>query len=236
MAERDGECLVLAEHVHVEKQEGIEGQDSTIKLEAWKSSEYPDSKKKIWAITTPADKAEVEGHFYKVTKYGCCLALNVSTWFDLRNGKKIFTSNFDLLKLDEERYLAWHDSGSAHELPKQMDGINPVGLLQYGYADGQPQKMLVRSKDEKWKDNEWQTPDIWVTFPGGYWIASGGGRGKSPWNLVWEKNQHREPDLSEFNIRMRWYDGSEIIIPVMNGKLQRNQARVAEKLILEPIG
>jgi hypothetical protein len=231
----DGECLLLKEQIHTEKQEGIEGQDSTAKLVAWKSSDYPDPGKRIWTIAAPADKAEMKGHFYRVTKYGCCLALDVSAWFDLRSGKKVFTSNFDLLELDEGRYLTWHDSGSAPELREEMAGNNSIGLLQYGAIAGRPQKLLVRSKDEKWKWHEWQTPAIWVSFPGGYWSASGGGRGKSPWELVWKKTQQGEPDLSEFSVRMRWYDDSEIVIPVKNGKLQYNQASVTEKLILEPV-
>ncbi len=53
--------------------------------------------------------------------------------------------------------------------------------------------------------------------------------------MLEEKGEKRESGSSEVAVKLRWDDGSEILIPVKDGELQITQAKVSGRLILEAV-
>jgi len=77
------ETLVLRESIATDRQDGIEGNRSTVKVEAL------DGKSVRWSFEEPGDRGQVMDQVYEVIKFGCCDAPNTYTYFALRDGKKL---------------------------------------------------------------------------------------------------------------------------------------------------
>jgi hypothetical protein len=84
------EALVLREFVVTDRQDGIEGDRSSVKLEAL------NGKSAKWSIEEPGERGRVIDQVYEVTKLGCCDAPNKYTYFSLRDGKKLLSSQAEL--------------------------------------------------------------------------------------------------------------------------------------------
>ena len=84
------EALVLRESVVTDRQDGIEGDHSTVKVEAL------DGRSVKWSFEEPGERGQVINQVYEVTKYGCCDAPNMYTYFSLRDGRKLRTVHLEL--------------------------------------------------------------------------------------------------------------------------------------------
>jgi hypothetical protein len=82
--------LVLRESVTTDRQDGIEGDQSTVKVEALDGT-FPK-----WSFEEPGERGQVINQAYEVTKFGCCDALTTYTYFSLRGGKKLRTVHSEL--------------------------------------------------------------------------------------------------------------------------------------------
>jgi len=91
------EALVLRESFVTDRQEGIEGDKSTVTIEA------VDGKNVIWSFEEPGERGEPINQLYEITKFGCCASPNTYTYFSLRDGKKLRTSP---TKLNPEEFAA----------------------------------------------------------------------------------------------------------------------------------
>src|SRR5258708_106814 len=74
------EALVLRESFVIDRQEGIEGDSSMLKVEAL------DGKAVKWRFEEPGERGQAIGQVYEVTKFGCCDAPKTYTYFALRDG------------------------------------------------------------------------------------------------------------------------------------------------------
>jgi hypothetical protein len=84
------EALVLRESFVIDRQEGIEGDRSMLKVEAL------NGKSVEWRFEEAGERGQTLGQVYEVTKLGCCDAPNTYTYFSLRDGKKLRTSHTEL--------------------------------------------------------------------------------------------------------------------------------------------
>jgi hypothetical protein len=84
------EALVLRESFVIDRQEGIEGANSMVKVEAL------DSKAVKWSFEEAGESGQAMGQVYEVTKFGCCDAPNTYTYFSLRDGKKLRSTHTEL--------------------------------------------------------------------------------------------------------------------------------------------
>jgi len=84
------EALVLRESFVTDRQEGIEGDNSTVKVEA------VDGKNVRWSFEEPGERGEPRNQTYVITKFGCCDAPNTYTYFSLRDGRKLRTTHTEL--------------------------------------------------------------------------------------------------------------------------------------------
>jgi hypothetical protein len=84
------EALILRESFVMDRQEGIEGANSMVKVEAL------DGKAVRWSFEEAGERGQVTNQVYEVTKFGCCDAPNTYTYFSLRDGKKLRTTHTEL--------------------------------------------------------------------------------------------------------------------------------------------
>ena len=84
------EALVLRESSVTDRQEGIEGDKSTVTVEAL------DGKNVKWSFEEPGERGEPINQLYEVTKFGCCASPNTYSYFSLRDGRKLRTTHAEL--------------------------------------------------------------------------------------------------------------------------------------------
>jgi len=97
------EALVLRESFVMDRRDGIEGANSTVKVEAL------DGKSVRWSFEEAGEHGQPVNQLYEVTKFGCCDAPNTYTYFSLRDGKKLRSTHTelnrdDLVALDQSLY------------------------------------------------------------------------------------------------------------------------------------
>ncbi|HLW86763.1 MAG TPA: hypothetical protein VKR60_16210 [Candidatus Sulfotelmatobacter sp.] len=73
-----------------DRQEGIEGDRSAVKVEAL------DGKAVRWSLEEAGERGKARGEVYEVTKFGCCDAPNTYTYFSLRDGSKLRSAHTEL--------------------------------------------------------------------------------------------------------------------------------------------
>lgn len=84
------EALVLRESVVTDRQDGIEGEQSMMRVEAL------DGKAVKWTLEESGERGQVINQVYEVIKFGCCDAPNTYTYFSLRDGKKLQSTHTEL--------------------------------------------------------------------------------------------------------------------------------------------
>ncbi len=84
------DAIVLRESFVMDRQEGMEGANSTVRVEAL-------GEKVIrWSFEEPGEQGAAMNQMYEVTKFGCCDSPNTYTYFSLRDGKKLRTTHSKL--------------------------------------------------------------------------------------------------------------------------------------------
>jgi hypothetical protein len=83
-------ALVLRESFVMDRQDGIEGANSTVIVEAL------DGAAVLWSFEEAGESGRVRNQVYEVTKSGCCDAPNTYTYFSLRDGNKLRTTHTEL--------------------------------------------------------------------------------------------------------------------------------------------
>jgi hypothetical protein len=86
------EALVVRESFAIDRQDGIEGAKSTVKVEAL------DGNSVRWSFEEPGERGQVVDQVYEVTKLGCCDAPNTYTYFSLQDGKKLRATHTELTR------------------------------------------------------------------------------------------------------------------------------------------
>jgi hypothetical protein len=84
------EALVLRESFVTDRQDGIEGDNSMVKVEAL------NGKAVRWIFEEAGESGQALSQVYEVKKLGCCDAPNTYTYFSLRDGKKLRTTHTEL--------------------------------------------------------------------------------------------------------------------------------------------
>jgi hypothetical protein len=95
------ETLVLRESILTDRQDGIEGDQSTVRVEAL------NGKAVKWSFEEAGERGAPLGQIYEVTKLGCCDAPNTYTYFSLRDGRKLRSTH---TKMDSSEFAALEKS------------------------------------------------------------------------------------------------------------------------------
>jgi hypothetical protein len=136
----------------------------------------------------------------------------MSSYFLLSTGKKIFTSASPLVEVRVPNTSVAYSRYVAYGFkPRDWE----VGILQYGSESNIIQSIRV------------QTPQKYVGVPTVSLVYEGKEQ-KSELELWGADGLSNVKSLSNFQVRVRYFDGSEITIPVENDRLLPEKAKVPE--------
>lgn len=146
------QSLLLLEEFDIERNLNAEGEKGTVKVEAFMGSDVNPSKP-IWTISHEGDVGTIEEPFYKVTRYGCCAALNTDIYFNLRTGRKVFYSTTEMAKVHVpntgeafNRFFSFRSLSGSIPLPEFEKDHRVVGVIEYGSETEVLSRVVVRLK------------------------------------------------------------------------------------------
>jgi len=217
------ESLVLLEEFKSERQLGMEGQKSIVRVDAWLA---PDLSKKLWTIEHVGDVGRVYDDFYRITKYGCCASIATDFYFNLRTGQKLFSATKELSQIivpntdpSLSRYVGYHSAdGIVSPVEHQKDG-DLIGLIQYGSDNKVLQKIAVHSKIQASESIKLR-----------YQNKSNESNRLMLWGADGKKDKS---SLSDFAIIISYSWAGEIILPVMNDNIDLSKATIPSRFKLE---
>ena len=192
--------LLLEEHYHNESTPGIEGLRGEATVKAWTIGTLGQRELR-WTAHEKANTGEVEGRFFRLTTWGCCDVPNVYTYYSLLGGKKLYTSNSDLLEIrgKGEGPRASRFVGFGYD----VNGLSNDPLLAYGTDKDVAQRFSIHSGKQYY-----EAPEVLVEAKGKF-----------------EKHQL---DLSDapmtFVIVLRYPGGIELQIPVEDDVIRLEKA------------
>lgn len=214
--------LVLLEEFHSERSLKAEGQQGSVKVQAWMGKDASPNEK-LWTIDQEGDEGAVDGRFYRVTKHGCCGAEDTYVFFNIMSGAKAFMSTGPLFQIEVpntysnglKRYISFRSDMASIPFPESKDTEKLAGVLEYGSESRVLARVMVRFKGER---QDMGTPKIATLYRQKLTDAS-------PLEL-WGADKKNDPSsLSGFSIVLSYDRNIRIVIPVSNDMVEVTRAR-----------
>lgn len=217
--------LLLLEEFDTERNLHAEGQKGTVRVEAGLGTETNPSKP-VWMITQEGDTGDISEPFYKVTRYGCCAALNTDIYFNLRTGRKVFTSTTELAKVSVpnagdafNRFFSFRSLSGSIPLPEFEKDHRVVGIIEYGSETEVLSRVVVRVKTGEANDLNAQLRFLYQDKPVKERILD-----------LWHADGKKEKaSLSKFSIVLDLDENEIITIPMTNDLPDLARATVPAK-------
>lgn len=206
--------ILLSKKIMSSTFSGREGADSKIEVVAW-IKENDKYNKKLWKIKDCADSGARSKSFYQTTKYGCCGAEALHRIYNFKTGQYIFSHTTKPASVDINipkdritRHISYISiRGSDSKCRNNKLPANAIGALTISDDKMQIERLLLESSDN---ELAW-SPKISL-------INDEKIKGTSNLSL-WSKSFVSKTDaIKGFSVKIFFYDGMEIIIPVVNGK------------------
>jgi hypothetical protein len=200
-----------------------ESADGFVKVEAWLQ---PDFTKKAWTIEQEGDEGHVSDEFYVVTKYGCCMSLATTFYFDIKTGQRVFSATRPLSSVIVPntglyRYVAFHSHDAIiPALEPRRDDFR--GLLQYGSYQAPLWKLAIYSTME---------PIVRIKFQYENKVVDS----KDALMLWGVDGKADKSSLSNFAIVLSMDSAGDIVLPVNNDTLDLTRATIPPRFHVELI-
>jgi hypothetical protein len=222
---QSGEADSLYEYViHRIRTDGDEGQDSMVTLRRWKKSgDAYDTL--MWEIEEEGDAVEWHRGYIRLPKYGCCGGDTAYFYFHPDTGEPFVEATSDLTFIEKNgsrllRVLSFVTTASVISIDEMTSHDSHTGVFQYGneyYT--QTEVLIVGALDRA------ENPEI--TFidkqhPGGVdklVLDEAGGSGD-------------DRNITGFSIRLHFWDGFDIVIPVRGDRPDIANATMPEGISL----
>jgi len=190
--------LLLEEAYHNERTDGIEGMRGNVTISAWALKPGRDRELR-WTLQAKGNEGDVQDRLFRVTEWGCCDLPVVYRYFSMLDGKKLYVSNSDLLRV-------WYGGGPLNERLigfgyAVMDKESRYPQLQYGTDKAVLQRFSVVSSAEYYN-----APQIFVSLGS-----------KLENSLLLESP-------TAFTIVLKYPDGIELRIPVESDAIRPEKA------------
>ena len=192
--------LLLLKSIHNEHIDGLEETTGRVRVQAWTLGKNG-TREKRWNLSSAGNSGQsLHGErFFLVTQWGCCDWPHVNWYFSLLSGKRLYVSNSELLSSSAPEggpWLARYVAFGYYE-----HGKPPI--LQYGSDVKVKQRFSLLSPREYYN-----APEVF--------IKDGEQLAKS---LVLQAS-------ARFTIVLRYRDGVEIHVPVLNDTIDVDKAEL----------
>lgn len=209
--------LLLEERVEHIQEVGMLGQTSTIQVTAWRQEDHGQYQR-MWELRDNFDRGEVWSQlYYQTTSIGCCDSEDAYRLFDLLTGEQILQYTGPLFQIDVPNspinaLIAYHSNAAmrAFEGQDRHKGID--GMLTLVTNDRSINQVYFHYPAHI----STRTPGIELIPP----QQSKGTHERFTRHLdLWHSEGKTTIDaLTDFGIRLRFSDGSFMILPVQDGK------------------
>jgi len=192
--------LLLEEIYHNERTSGLEGTSGKVTAKAWTLKQGSDRELR-WKIETSGNEGDVRDRFYRVIRWGCCDVPVVYFYYNILNGKRLYTSNSQLLEAYfgegplNARYVGYGYS--------VLDRESEYPQLQYGTDKEVLQRFSVVSSTKYY-----EAPQVFM---------SDGTNLRKSLNLIGEP--------MSFSIVLKYPNGMELQIPVEADAIHPEKAK-----------
>lgn len=192
--------LLLQATYHNERTFDDEDTQGNVTVKAW--TLLPNGgRKPRWEIHQKGNEGRAGERFFEVTQWGCCAWPNVTTYYSLVSGKRIYAGSFPLIEL-------YRQNGTAAD----------QRYLEFGYSDTHREQPVL-----EYGDGEHVKQTITLIPPRLDWdpvhqVEVSAADRKS------EKSLNVGADHFTFMITLRIYDNAEIRIPVENDAMHPEKA------------
>jgi len=219
--------LVLEERVAMDRCENQEGGRGQVTVVA-RPAERP-AAAAVWTVRQGGDEGAVwygddlgGEEMYRVTKYGCCGAENLSTYYSLRTGHRLFSADQPLLYVDvrgfASGYVALHSAMAADGGPGGEADRTQVAVVSFGGPGRVLQHAVIRGPNNEFSAAKFE---LVARGPGGQ-VKRGrrldiNSEIPAGWTVMVALQLAA---ISENTPR------GEILIPLENGRLAPEKARV----------
>ncbi|HYH80278.1 MAG TPA: hypothetical protein VEX86_10785 [Longimicrobium sp.] len=219
--------LVLEERVTMDRCESHEGGHGQVTVVA-RPAERP-AARPAWTIRQAGDEGgpwygeELGGEeMYRVLRYGCCGAENLSTYYSLRTGHRLFSADKPLLYIEvrgiASGYAALHGANAADGGPGGGTDRTQVAIVSFGGPGRVLQHLLIRGPSNEFAASRFE-------------LVARGPAGQVKRGRRLDINDELGAGWSvTVALELQAMSGSgparEILIPLENGRLAVEKARV----------
>jgi hypothetical protein len=203
-------ALLLEETYRNERTDGVEGVRGNAAVKAWTLT--PTGQRELrWTFGETGNEGAVLHRFFRVTAWGCCDIPVVYSYYNLLTGRKLYTSNTDLLEINGNgdgpqawRYVAfgYADISQSSQPPR----------LQYGTDKKVAQRFAVVSSRQYYN-----APELFVST-----------------DPKLEKSLDLRGSQLTFTIVLKYNDGVQLRIPVEADTIRPDKAVLPEGYLLRP--
>jgi hypothetical protein len=202
---------------------GAEGADSHINYKLWgKTGDTYD--KLIWEIDSPGDEVEWHQGYVRTPKYGCCGSDDAYYYFHGKTGKPFVESSSDLTVIDlghqEHRVLSFLTAFSVIPIEEQTAIDSHTGVLQYSNEYYTQSEVLITGALDRAENPE-------ITF-----IDKAHPEGVSVSDFKVPSWNHDDHNITGFSIKLHFWDGFDLVIPVRGDKLDIDHATMPKGISL----
>jgi hypothetical protein len=137
--------LLLEETYHNERTDGIEGVQGSATVKAW-NLKAGGQRELRWTLQARGNEGDVLDRLLRLTEWGCCDVPVVYSYYSILNGKKLYVSNSDVLRV-------WYGGGPLNERfiafgYSVLNKESQYPQLQYGTDKNVLQRFSVVSSAE----------------------------------------------------------------------------------------
>jgi len=227
--------LVLEERVAMDRCENQEGGRGQVTVVA-RPAERP-AAAAVWTVRQAGDEGGVwygddlgGEEMYRVVRYGCCGAENLSTYYSLRTGHRLFSADQPLLYIDvrgfASGYVALHSAMAADGGPGGEADRTQVAVVSFGGPGRVLQHVVIRGPSNEFSAAKFE---LVARGPGGQ-VKRGrrlniDSEIRAGWTVMVALQL---AGISENTAR------GEILIPLENGRLAPEKARVPAPFQIDP--
>lgn len=199
--ESDTRLLLLGSY-HNEIPDSDDGPEGNVVVQAW-TLLANGQRKARWEVHQPGNEGTAGEHFFEVTQWGCCAWPNVTTYYSLLSGKKVYAGSSPMVEVStydgktlRRRYLVFGYSDAHKQEP----------VLEYGDGEHIKQTIVLKPPSMDWDP----VSEVEVSTP----------------SIEQKSKRLLELGASDFTfmIRMKLYGSLEVRIPVENDVVHPEKA------------